>query len=482
MYDWTLMKRLIWVKAAILSAAGSLYNTVTGAIASFTALHAKVLKKLVVDVNPVQDLHGYANPWPGGAGVNILPAEYTETITLNKVFTFAAPLPAGQYTFSFVSADTSASVASYQIGRYKDESEAWTYVSVNPTTKYATFTNTEPSSKFVVFSNKAYSESTGFTTVFTGLMFNSGGLTTYAPYANECPISGWTGAEAYATGENMWDEEWEIGSYDITTGEKTPAASSICSANYIPVKPGTNYLFYLGFDVYVTVVYYDKDKNFVSGVSGAGGGIHTGSVITTPSNAYYMNFGLPSYGTTYRDDISINYPATTTGYHAYVGDSRQISWQDEAGTVYAATVTVKQDGSVDLVSTHRMIDMGQITWQYRSDYQFFYPSSDQYSIPNSNMLSSIYKILATTKTSAEMAAVENYSIAKQTGYNTLLVKCTDYTDRDSFKAAMAGVQLLIPLMQPVTYHLDSITQLSTIVGTNNIWANTGDVTVTYYAA
>ena len=49
-----------------------------------------------------------------------------------------------------------------------------------------------------------------------------------------------------------------------------------------------------------------------------------------------------------------------------------------------------------------------------------------------------------------------------------------------FKAAMSGVQLVYELATPQTYQL-APTEVDMLLGENNVWADTGDSTVTYRA-
>ena len=49
-----------------------------------------------------------------------------------------------------------------------------------------------------------------------------------------------------------------------------------------------------------------------------------------------------------------------------------------------------------------------------------------------------------------------------------------------FKAAMAGVQFLCMLKTPIE-HILTPTEVKTILGENNIWADCGDSTVEYRA-
>ena len=47
-------------------------KTVKGSIVSISDALAAPLRSLLVNIDPVQDLHGYDNPWPAGGGSNIL--------------------------------------------------------------------------------------------------------------------------------------------------------------------------------------------------------------------------------------------------------------------------------------------------------------------------------------------------------------------------------------------------------------------------
>lgn len=112
---------------------------------------------------------------------------------------------------------------------------------------------------------------------------------------------------------NQWDELWEVGSIDTTTGGNTDNSSVIRSSGYIPVKPNTQYFFKApGTGV---AFFYGSNKAFISQSS-----TNVWQTFTTPANAYYMRFRLSSdYGTTYNNDVSVNFPATVTSYYPYHG-------------------------------------------------------------------------------------------------------------------------------------------------------------------
>ena len=55
-----------------------------------------------------------------------------------------------------------------------------------------------------------------------------------------------------------------------------------------------------------------------------------------------------------------------------------------------------------------------------------------------------------------------------------------FVNTSDFKAAMSGVQLVYKLATPIEYTLTP-QEVTTLLGTNNIWADTGDVDVDYCA-
>ena len=150
--------------------------------------------------------------------------------------------------------------------------------------------------------------------------------------SNIRPISGRDSVDVVVTGTNQWDEEWEVGYID-SHGENTASAINIRSKNFIPIVPNTRYYLKSGYTtiVYCPIFFYDENKVFLSSNLQQ----VWNTVITTPSNSKYMRFYMNSaYGTTYNNDISINYPPTDTEYHAYNGQTKTITFPS---TIYGGT-------------------------------------------------------------------------------------------------------------------------------------------------
>lgn len=109
---------------------------------------------------------------------------------------------------------------------------------------------------------------------------------------------------------NQWDETWEVGSIDTTTGANVENSTVIRSKGYISITPNTSY--YFKSPNVAVAFFYDSNKAYIAQSSA-----NIWEVFTAPANAYYMRFRTSSdYGNTYNNNVSINYPSTITGYYA----------------------------------------------------------------------------------------------------------------------------------------------------------------------
>jgi predicted esterase len=125
----------------------------------------------------------------------------------------------------------------------------------------------------------------------------------------------------YRCGVNIWNEEWELGTY-ANDGTPSSSATTIRSKNDspVPIKPSTEYYIITPYNV--SVLYYRSDGTFISyEVVNA-----SSKVFTTPNNAYLLRFRCVSnYGTTYNNDIQIalNSDPDKVTYHAHT--TQQVS-------------------------------------------------------------------------------------------------------------------------------------------------------------
>ena len=177
-------------------------NSASGAIASFPDGTARPVDDLKVQIEPVQDLHGYDSPWPAGGGKN-----KWDGTTYNTYIPFTAT-SGTVLLLQCHPSDTSA----YLVLRTYDSDKTfkqsvitstigsgWNY-GILTLTSDISYIRLEKSSASVTYSDGM-------------LSIGNTSLQTYSPYSNICPITGWTGAKV--TVSPTTDEE-DGTTYDIT--------------------------------------------------------------------------------------------------------------------------------------------------------------------------------------------------------------------------------------------------------------------------
>jgi hypothetical protein len=155
------------------------------------------------------------------------------------------------------------------------------------------------------------------------------------------------------------------------------------------------------------------------------------------------------------------------------GTTYPISWQAEAGTVYGGTLDV----TTGLLTVDRaMVDLGTLDWQRNGDRFQFYSSNIIPAVSDKsgkNVVCSGY-----ASGNAYSYGSNNFTICIAESNPRVFVTDDRFTDGASFKAAMSGVQLVYELATPQTYQLTP-TEVKLLLGENNVWADTGDTTLTY---
>ena len=288
------------------------------------------------------------------------------------------------------------------------------------------------------------------------------------------PISGYTGVNLTRCGINAFDEIMELGDINVN-GVYINSTTTLRSKNHFPVKASTSYYVTFNTDnnAKMYIAQYDKDLNFISWVP-SNEGITAPRSITTASNCCYIAICFTSaYGTTYKNDVSFNYPSTDTTYHAYNGTTYAVSWQDEAGTVYG--------GNLDLTSGVLTVDSIKETVRWS-----VYKTTDTIGTYTRRVIA-LSNVVDQTKTS-ELCNVapylENYSS------DTLHFYCGNtsgtpqgrlyvFLDESTLPVGFDDIEVCYPLATPVTYQLTPV-QVQALLGVNNIYNDTnGDTEVTF---
>ena len=296
--------------------------------------------------------------------------------------------------------------------------------------------------------------------------------TPYLPYSNICPISGWTEAEVNVAGVNVWDEEWEV----------YGANGQVRSKNAIPLVEGATYYAKtsIGFTLYF--------KETPTGSTISTKNVNNETFVVPQGCHYAMMYTGTGYGSTYKNDISINYPSTDHDYHAYEGDTYTA---DLPQTVYGGWVDLVK-GAADSKDTHAIVTYdGTENWGKDSDissgtiHRFYLQNNDikKYTDYSDKLLCN--KCLATNNYSYVPSigdfAVTAYSImSNNDNYVYILSKTIDTVAGIKAWLAEEPLQLWYPKATPTDINIQGQT-VPTLYGRNNVWSEQGDVDVTYKA-
>ena len=447
-----------------------------------------------INIEPVQDLHGQSNPYPAGGGKNILDLEaYIASRTSNYTvdsdgwITFN-PALASVYANKWVVGDLKTRSAILLIDTATQLDGVKLRVYNGDTVVAATPSGNPSSSKIenrefdrISFDWTTSSDNTKTVKVKVAIV-DEATIDAWSPYSNICPISEWTGAQVARTGVNIWDEEYQLGFYNARDVFVANTSGYFSSKNPIPVKPNSEYVFCIkgASNQTIYIPMYHRDGTFKSRLdSSLNGGIRT---IAIPEDVYFIGFSTETfYGTTYNHDISINYPSTDHDYHPYTGNLYSITFPTEAGTVYG--------GELDVTNGTLTVDRAMVTfdgsesWNIQSINSYgianFYTSVDHYPAANfrslCNMLPPQTSLIGETKT-------EGYFVHQ----NGATVYIRIFSSRASTVAelmtwlASNPIQLVYELVEPVTYTLTP-TEIKSLYGENNIYADCGSTSVTYRA-
>lgn len=255
-------------------------------------------------------------------------------------------------------------------------------------------------------------------------------------------------------GFNQWNEEWEEGIYNGSTGQKESATGNIRSKNFITAFPSTTYFFAEGTGIgTVKVVCYDAGYNFLGMCYYS----TVNNTFTTLANTRYINFNISiAYGGVYRNDICINFSDVNKNgtYEPYRTETKALPITTMTGKVNGEGESVvmfpygagycftapdgKRDeiGATKSVSNNLIVNLGDLEWTYVSNSPtpyfaapisgIYYNSGVRTIVAGYTQLSSFWSNAGNDK----CVATDSF------GYR---ISNSAYTDADTFKAAMNGV-------------------------------------------
>ncbi len=307
------------------------------------------------------------------------------------------------------------------------------------------------------------------------------------------PISGWTGAEVTRTGKNLlrypyYDSTKTGNGLTVTdNGDGTLTANGTTTATLffnlyrntaddcLRLKAGTYRIPAIGNTTNLSFNWY-----FVGGSSISTGSAERTFTLENDSDVYcFLRFEANvTFSNVVVSPMLLAAPETDLAYESYHGNTYSITFPSEAGTVYGGTLDVTKG---KLTVDRAMVDAGTLQWSKDSSGTLYAPWPQK----KAGSLKMTCSALATLDSSFSFSNYAGYP-DNVIGGNTnatnqyFYAKATAYATAADFKTAMSGVQLCYEIKTPVIYDLTP-TEVRTLLGTNNIWADCGDSTVEYRA-
>jgi hypothetical protein len=474
-------------------------------------------EEFVVDIEPVQDLHGYDSPWPAGGGKNLynsatFPSQTKNGITctnngdgsftLNGTATTDIFFDVFTAQFSPNSGGTPLPSAEYRLTGCPSGGSSQTYYLYTIPNYHGSY------GSGVTFTDEILGGSiyvkSGVT--LNNLVFNpmirlaSNGDDTFTPYSNICPISGWTGAKVSRTGKNLLDysvfqqyANWSdsivtYGNYQTSIGNK---------GYLLPVVSGMTYTVSLGissssFPTFCYICRANGNDTSERVRAFTTGSFSTASITFTAESGwiYYVRIGSlasESAFTTQMEKVSsaqLELGSTATDYEPYQGDTYDITFPSEAGTVYG--------GTLDVVNGVLTVDRAMEVLDGDEDWDTYNPDNyDSYCFVMNKQTKKVGSLLSICN------EYKNVSGAWSSGGNNVFGVFSDHSSLTrwyftrptstfeknvtAWKAWLAEnpLHIVYPLATPITYQLTP-PAITLLRGNNNIWADCGNITMKYW--
>ena len=497
------------LKSDIVTKAQAISNSASGSIVSFESdMDGAPLKSCVVEIEPVQDLHGYDYPWPAGGGSNkyggsalktsLLAVtgategtdyvELSASSALNNVVLYNTFAENQQYTLIFKVQPTGNVNTNIRV-YYTDDSYANITASGDGQLETVSYTTT--SGKTVASVKLGY-----WYTVTTKVYYDACGIfvganQSFAPYSNICPISGHSSATVTRTGKNWFNVN------DINVGKNYNGETNANRACMTLSVPAGTYTFSIQSVGTLTEISVGLSKEAYP-ISALSGVVNKAELTdSTKSRQYtvdstypYLYIFMSKTGITLDDckscKLMVERDSTASAYEPAHIQSVTIPFGQ---TVYggvldavAGTLTVnmvKVDlKQVDFTAGDRPASVGggkyfigSISTPLVKNDPDVFASSEMYS---SGQTGDAY-FLAGNRCNAYQTQNKTYFRCGFADPNYL----TTLEAFNAWKQAQSVFEIAFPLATPVVIENLDQAMITTLLGLNNVFASTGDITIEY---
>lgn len=488
------------------------------------------VKALTVSIDPVQDLHGYSNPWPAGGSKNLLPIAL-ETLTLNGITAtvltdadgnkngirfsgtrldpntnidiYNGALPAGivaggSYIFSWGYA-----IPAFQIITYDSNSQRTVLINQS---SLKTATVTIPADAVTLHVRVAVDTNQPINiTIYPMARLSTVSDTTFVPYTNICPITGFTEANITRTSKNLLTPSsisynyinYINGEYVNTeTDSRTGWACTLQAWNdntyltnlTVQFNPSVNNYAYITFtlprNTTRLVLKHSGSVKDLS-ISIPFKILNANAIDQTFTLSYYCVGNNPSIvGGLRFKNLQLELGSSRSEYQEASTIAYPITFPSEAGTVYGGTLDVTK-GKLTVDWAMKTFDGSETNWIEYPGYETtagYYQNAfglselpSEYFSPSTRVCNILKSVSNITGALAIKSGEFSFSSANY-GRNLYFTYPQNVSSITDMKALVTEtpMQVCYKLASPVLYDLTP-TEVTTLLALNNIWADTGNI-------
>ena len=267
------------------------------------------------------------------------------------------------------------------------------------------------------------------------------------------------------TGSNLWDGSIAQASYYLSNATETVTSSANYDiTDFIQVFPNTQYYINQCEGSAPSILFFDRDKRFISGTKHASKGT---LIFTTPENCFYIkdskyktkDYSLSYYKTGKNTNVNEPYwektvelpPITSLTSNGVVifpdGLKRVGEYRDEIYVDNGVTKAIKRVGSTKLGSLTWTVlnDTDNLKYRYRATISTMYKNSTT----NYDIITSVLPNGATKQEHNGISSQNTYIYAFYEPFG-------EASNASGFKSAMANETIYYRLATPVEYIVDNL--------------------------
>lgn len=200
---------------------------------------------------------------------------------------------------------------------------------------------------------------------------------------------------------------------------------------------------------------------------------------------FFVTQATAQAGTARFYDFQLEKSSFATDYESYVGQTFPVTWQSEAGEVFGGTIELV---SGKLAVTHRAYVISEstpIVFTPSAEYGARGRVNLEYlpQVTDGTRIYAISEIAESVSYDDRVARPDTWRVYGEMNNWAVSLRApasANIQTAEELLAPFIGTKLVYPRAEPVIYQLTP-QQITSLLGANNVWSDTGDTEVTYVA-